>query len=180
MGDWERAWKLLNSNSSDREYADLERNVLRDEMSRQGMGTKGSHVIMNNLAKYNGQAPSEGLTGFVSDIGDRVYASVGQFGKVYDDLRGMLKKPQTTDRYMETTQVLESLKTDINQDILGDYENAKSLMGPENQSADETVAKLIDTHILLESTNEFVKPYIKVAEQTCDEQDTGKGNCRYK
>lgn len=128
MGDWERAWKLLNSNSSDREYADVERNVLRDEMSRQGMSTKGSNVIMNNLAKYNGQAPGEGLTGFVTDIGERVYASAGQFGKVYNDLKARLQKPQTTDRYMETTHVLETLKTDINDDILKDYENAKSLM----------------------------------------------------
>lgn len=180
MDDWGRAWKLLNSNSSDREYADVERNVLRDEMSRQGMGTKGSSVIMNNLAKYNGQAPSEGLTGFVSDIGERVYASIGQFGKSYDDLKAMLNRPQTTGQYLETTKVLERLKTDINEDIVRDYENAKSLIGPENQSADETVAKLIDTHILLETTNGFVQPYIKIAEQTCDEQATGKGNCRYK
>lgn len=179
MGEWESAMKLLNSNSSDRGYAETERNVLRLEMSDQGMSIKGSQVVMNNLAKYDSQNASEGVSGFISSIGERVYASVNQFEKVYDGIKTMLTKPQTTDKYMQTTQTLATLRTDINREILSDYEKAKSLIGPENLSADETVGKLIDTHILLESTNKFVKPYIKVAEQTCNGQSTGEGNCRY-
>lgn len=180
MTEWEKAWKLLNSNSSDREYAEVERNVLRSEMSHQGMATKGSQTVMNNLAKYNSQNTREGTSGFISSIGERVYASIDQFGKVYDGIRAMLRKPQTTDKYMDTTRTFAILKTDINAEIIKDYENAKSLIGPENQSADEAVAKLIDTHILIESTNKFVKPYIKVSEQTCNGQSTGEGNCYFR
>ena len=144
------------------------------------MSTKGSQTIMNNLAKYNSQDSSEGLSGFVGSIGERVFASANQFEKVYDGIVAMLRKPQTTDKYMETTQILTDLKTDINKDIIKDYELAKSLIGPENQSTDMTVGKLIDTHILIESTNRFIQPYIKVSEQTCDAQDVGNGVCRFR
>lgn len=179
MDEWEAAMALLNSNSSDKRYAEIERNLLRDELSAQGMSTKGSEIIMNNLAKYNSQGPSEGVSGFISSIGERVYSSITQFGKAYDDIKAMLKMPQTTDKYMERVENLTTLQSDINAEIIRDYENAKSLIGPENQSTDETVGKLIDTHILLQSTNKFVLPYIKLAEQTCNAQDTGAGNCRF-
>lgn len=128
MKNWEDAMKLLNSNSSDRQHAETERNLLRQELSNQGMSTKGSQVIMNNLAKYNSQNSREGLSGFVSSVGDRIYSSVDQFAKVYDGIKAMLTKPQTTDKYMETTHTLIDLETDINKDIISDYENAKSLI----------------------------------------------------
>ncbi|HBB27630.1 TPA: hypothetical protein DCZ36_04010 [Candidatus Gracilibacteria bacterium] len=180
MKEWENAMNLFHSTSSNPEYAETERNVLRNELSNQGMSTKSSQVIMNNLAKYNSQHASEGLSGFVTSIGERVYASIAEFGKAYDGIRDMLTKPQTTDKYMETTQILATLKTDINDDIITDYINAKDLIGPENQSVDETVAKLIDTHVLLESTNSHARSYIKIAEQTCEGQSMGEGNCRYR
>ena len=180
MKEWENAMNLLNSNSSNPEYAETERNVLRNELSHQGMSTKSSQVIMNNLAKYNSQHASEGLSGFVTSIGERMYASIAEFGKAYDGIKALLMKPQTTDKYMETKEILATMKTDINEEIIKDYLHAKDLIGPENQSADETVAKLIDTHILLESTNSRAKSYIKIAEQTCDGQSTGQGNCRYR
>lgn len=179
MTEWESAWKLLNSNSSDRGAAETERNVLRVEMSDQGMSIKGSQVVMNNLAKYNSQNASEGVSGFISSIGERVYASINQFEKAYDGIKAMLTKPQTTDKWVERNQALTTLKMDINNEIIKDYIDTKNLIGPENLSTDETVGKLIDTHILLESTNKFIKPYIKVSEQTCDQQDAGAGNCRY-
>lgn len=169
----------MSSTTSDREYAETERNVLRNELSSQGMSTKGSNVIMNNLAKYNSENASEGISGFISSVGTRVVASIAEFGKVYDGIKAMLKKAPTTDKYMDITHTLVNLQTAINDDIIKDYENAKSLMGPENQSTDETVAKLIDTHILLETTNKFVKPYIKVSEQTCNGASAGEGNCRF-
>lgn len=178
MGEWENAMALLNSNSANPEYAETERNVLRNELSNQGMSTKGSNVIMNNLAIYNSQNASEGISGFISSVGTRVVASIAEFGKVYDGIRAMFKKAPTTDKYMEITYILVDNKG-INKEIISDYEKAKSLMGPENQSTDETVAKLIDTHILLETTNKFVKPYIKVSEQTCNGASAGEGNCRF-
>lgn len=128
MTEWENAMRLLNSNSSNPEYAETERNVLRNELSHQGMSTKGSQIIMNNLAKYNSQNASEGISGFVGSIGERVYASVNQFEKVYDGIKKMLTKPQTTDKYMETTQILSTLKLDINKEIVTDYEKAKANM----------------------------------------------------
>jgi hypothetical protein len=83
---------------------------------------------MNNLAIYNNQTASEGLTGFVSSVGERVYASVSQLGSVFKGVVAMIKSSKTTDEYMKNTQALIILKTDINTDIRKDYENAKSLI----------------------------------------------------
>lgn len=126
MKSWEEAFALLNSNGADKKRADTERNVLRLEMSTQGMSIKGSQVVMNNLAKYNSQNASEGVSGFISSVGDRVYSSIEQFEKTYNELKNMLTKPQTTDKYMETTRVLLNLKSDVNDEIIKDYEQAKS------------------------------------------------------
>ena len=59
MKEWEQASTLLTSNPTHPEYADTERNVLRNELANQGMNTKGTQTIMNNLAKYNGQTTTE-------------------------------------------------------------------------------------------------------------------------
>lgn len=53
MTDWERAYALLNADSTNREYAETERNVLRDELARQGVTTKTSQATLNCLAQYN-------------------------------------------------------------------------------------------------------------------------------
>jgi hypothetical protein len=68
MQEWEKAAKLLTSNSSDKDYAEIEKNLLRNELSKQGMSTKSSAVIMNNLAKYNNDTSGNGLTGFISSV----------------------------------------------------------------------------------------------------------------
>lgn len=128
MKEWENAMALLNSNSSDKKNAETEKRVLREEMSRQGMSTQGSQVVMNNLAKYNSKDQSEGLSGFATSIGDRVYSSIGQFEKKYEDLKTMLKKPQTTDQYMQTVQAIKVMKGGVNDEIIADYEKAKSNM----------------------------------------------------
>jgi|GEM_PF-5448627 len=177
MESWRKAWKLFNGNSSSQEYAETERNVLRNELSRQGMGTKASQTMLNNLAEYNSQSKFEGTSGFVSSIGERVYKSVDQFEKAYTGLKAELLKPQTTDKYMENYSNLKMLKNSINSEIIADYTKTKDLIGPENQTTDDTVGKLLDTHILLESTNRFLKPYVKLSQKTCNDQDQGNGNC---
>lgn len=180
MGEWRSAMDLLRSNNSNPERAETERNLLRNEVSSQGISTKGSKVILNNLAKYDAENKHEGLSGFISSIGERVYSSIDQFSETYSGLKDNLKKARNTDEYIRTASVLATLKTDINDEIIKDYENTKSLIGPENLSADTTVGHLIDTHILLEATNAHIQPYIKVSEQTCDAQSKGEGNCQFK
>lgn len=184
MNEWEQANTLLNSNSMNREYAETERNVLRAELGRQGIGTKASQSILNCLAKYNSTGLRCGLVGGLSDIAKTITenknAIVDQFEKTYNALKNMLTKPQTTDQYVKTTEAINALKIGINSDIVADYTNAKNLIGPENLSADETVGSLIDTHILLESTNTQIKSYIKVSEQTCNAQSKGEGNCTFR
>lgn len=184
MKAWSDATRLLNSNSSDREYAETERNVLRDEMSRQGMSTKGSQATMNCLAKYNSTGVrcgiADGLFATASAVTEDVYSSITQIGSsAYDTLKKMLTKPQTTEQYVETTNILVTLKTDINDEIINDYIKAKNLIGPENLSADETVASLIDAHILIETTTKSLPPIIKLSEKICNAQNTGAGNCRF-
>lgn len=130
---------------------------------------------MNNLATYNSQNSPNGITGFLSSIGDRAYNTVAQFGTVFDDIKKQFTKPEkpiSTVKYMEIYKHLQSLKGGIQDEIIQDYMNVKSLIGPENQTADTMVAKLIDTHLLLISTNQFITPYIKLAEKTCNAQDT--------
>lgn len=177
MENWRKAWKLFNGNSSSQEYAEVERNLLRDELSRQGMGTKAAGTMLNNLSEYNSQSKFEGTSGFISSIGERVYKSVDQFEKTYAGLKAELLKPQTTDKYMENYSNLKMLKNTVNKEIVADYIKTKDLIGPENQTTDDTVGKLLDTHILLESTNRFLKPYVKLSQKTCNDQDRGNGNC---
>lgn len=177
MESWRKAWTLFNGNSSSRDYAETERNLLRNELSRQGLSTKTSGTMLNNLAEYNSQSKFEGTSGFVSSIGERVYKSVDQFEKAYAGLKAELLKPQTTDKYMENYSNLKMLKNSVNKEIIADYIKTKDLIGPENQTTDDTVGKLLDTHILLESTNRFLKPYVKLSQKTCNDQDRGNGNC---
>lgn len=177
MESWRKAWTLFNGNSSSQEYAETERNGLRNELSRQGMGTKSAQIILNNLSEYNSQSTFEGTSGFVSSIGERVYKSVDQFEKTYAGLKAELLKPQTTDKYMENYSNLKMLKNTVNKEIVADYIKTRDLIGPENQTTDDTVGKLLDTHILLESTNRFLKPYVKLSQKTCNDQDRGNGNC---
>jgi hypothetical protein len=180
MKEWDKASTLMTSNSANPEYAETERNTLRTELSNQGMNTKGSQTIMNNLAIYNGEKTTEGVTGFVSSIGERVYQTGDQFAKIYEGLRDkLLSQPQSTDKYMETSRAIITLETGINADILKDYEYAKSRIGVENATTDQTVGDLIDTHILLESTNTFVSDYVKISEKVCKAQASDKGNCSY-
>lgn len=128
MTEWENAIKLSKSNSSNSEYAQTERAVLRDELSHQGMSSKSSQAIMNNLAKYNSQDSREGTTGFISSIGERVIKSAAEFGKAYDGIKAMLKKAKNTDEYMNISQNLAVLETDINKEIISDYVHTKELM----------------------------------------------------
>ena len=68
MDEWRKAAKLLGSDSSNEEYAATERNLLRDEMNRQGMTTKGSQAVLNCLAQYNNTGIRCGLVGGLTEV----------------------------------------------------------------------------------------------------------------
>ncbi|MFZ4461008.1 MAG: hypothetical protein ACOYN2_00175 [Patescibacteria group bacterium] len=46
--------------------------MLSRELSRQGLSSKSSAVILRNLAYYNKTEQHRGVSGFVEDIGDRI------------------------------------------------------------------------------------------------------------
>jgi hypothetical protein len=179
MKEWEGAFALMKGNSSNTEYAETESNVLRDELSRQGMSAKASQAIMNNLASYNAQSPNEGVFGFIASVGDRIVKTIDQIWWAFGGMVSMIKTAKNTDQYVKNTQALVTVKTEITEDIIADYRLARELMWPENLSVDETFAGLLETHILLQDSNKNIGSFIKIAQQTCNAQSTGNGNCSY-
>ena len=178
--EWTNALKLLNGDK----YEETERNLLRDELSKQGLSTKSSQAIMNNLEIYNAKDTHNGVAGFVKSIGERVSSSIDQFTATFSGmstyLKEMYNRPEktiTTAEYIAKNWQFTTEK-DIAQEIIQDYENTKSNIGPENQNTDEIVAKLMDIHMNLESINKYLQPFIKVSQKICNDQSTGNGNCQ--
>lgn len=132
IDEWTRAAALMKGGSSNAEYAETERNVLREELSKQGMSTKGSQATLKCLEQYNNTGNRcnivGGLTDIVTNMNENIREITDQFEETYRTIKAKLSKPQTTDQYMDTVNTVETLKFAINNDIIADYTNAKNLL----------------------------------------------------
>lgn len=132
MAEWRKASNLLKGNSSTAEYAEIEKNLLLKELSRQGVSSRGVQLAMDCLSQYNNTGIRCGLVGGLTDVGVAMGENVQMITEVYNRMKDLLgwlfNGPTTTDKYIEIVKVARTINVDINEDIQKDYTKAKNLM----------------------------------------------------
>lgn len=132
MDEWRKASDLLKRNSSNAEYAEIEKNLLLKELSRQGVSSRGVQLAMNCLSQYNNTGIRCGLVGGLTDAGEVIGGNVKQIVEIYNRAKDLFSwlfgKPTTTDKYIEIVKAATTINVDINEDIKTEYTKAKNLM----------------------------------------------------
>jgi hypothetical protein len=174
--EWKNAFKLLNGEN--KQYARIERQLLSDELSKQGMSVKQSERTLNNLNDYNAGKGWQGVSSSLASVGDSVTRAVKTAESLYVEAEQTFAKSKNTDEYMERLKNLKEFKTDLAKELASEKEAALSLIGDDTVSVDNNVGQLLETHILLSKTLKSIAPAEQTSKEACNAQVNGQGNCR--
>lgn len=179
--DWKDAWALLQGSHKNQDR--LEKQLLRKELSNQGLSTSASDRALRNLDAYNRGDGWQGVNGSLTGIGEAVNNGVAMVQSLYDEAKSVgaqyapsnLGQPRpedakNTEEYLERYKNLVDLKTDLGKEIGAEYEQARSLISSENVSVDENVGQLLEMHVVLSKTINTMRPYCETSRQACLQQ----------
>lgn len=179
--DWKDAWALLQGSHKNQDR--IEKQLLRKELSNQGLSTSASERALRNLDAYNRGDGWQGMNGSLQGIGEAVNNGVAMVRGLYDEAKsvGAQYAPsnagqpnpegaKSTDEYLERYKNLVEFKTDVGNEIAAEYEQARSLISSENVSVDENVGQLLEMHVILSRTINTMRPYCETSRQACLQQ----------
>lgn len=188
--DWKDAWAMMQG--SHKQQDKLEKQLLRQELSRQGLSTSSSERAVRNLDAYNRGEGWQGINGSMQGIGEAVNNGVAMVQGLYDEASSVggqytagfkagQPKPEdskNTDQYLERYRNLGDLKTEVGKEVAAEFEQAKASISDENVSVDNNVGQLIEMHVILSKTLKAIDPYKKTSTKACKDQAQNKGgNC---
>lgn len=182
---WIEAWKLMSGlgGGGGKDYEKAEKELLKKELARQGIGGRAADKMLANLDRAN-DASHQGLTGFLRAMGSNFMDTFTDFGsqlaqtyKQFQDEKNKFTARQNgggasaigTDTLSQAVQG----KDDADQlamDVISNYLSADALAANGDAQAAATIQILVDTHRRLQFTYEIIVDAQKDAEKVCNSQ----------
>ncbi|MDP5039238.1 MAG: hypothetical protein NWP80_02225 [Candidatus Gracilibacteria bacterium] len=179
--DMKDAIKLARGDSPD--FAEIERDLLQKELSRQGIGGTKADAILKNLDKYN----ETGLNGFMDNnfiknsfnyLNNSIANQIDGFSKSISDSFG-------EDRNTITAKFLMG-NNDINQkniEIVGNlrfiYNKELPFLGNSELNLENNISRLINMHNNINESVKILEGVLEISKKVCNSQAFGVGVCEY-
>ncbi|MCP4523749.1 MAG: hypothetical protein GY828_06060, partial [Candidatus Gracilibacteria bacterium] len=180
---WEDAWGLLvGKDTSKSEYQKLEKDLLKKELSRQGVSGDNQQNMLEALDKYNSTGFSQNNNFIVNSYNNIKNKLEKEFKKFDDEIIGdFFEKEEGEEvsikdinRASLNSEGSENIKKRI--DTL--YLEQSNFEGVSELNTDNTRARIISTYIeISNSINTLNKTTCRVAVKVCKAQDSSKGDC---
>nr|MDD3719928.1 hypothetical protein [Candidatus Gracilibacteria bacterium] len=190
---WIDAWNLLTGKVSKEEERQLEKDLLRKELSRQGLPANQAQVIMNNLEKYNQNGGySLGNNFFansfnsMANAGGKFISSFGSFVTGLADVGNSIGAIFSTDTTKggvsnEVVNAEVSKKDDTKamfETMQKLYAENLNYAGQETTVDEKIVDEVVELHISLSRIAETLNSTIQNSQNACNAQCINKGgNC---
>ncbi|MCK9272324.1 hypothetical protein M0P65_02145 [Candidatus Gracilibacteria bacterium] len=195
---WKNSWNLLIGNDAGKDkYSEVEKKLLSKELGKQGISPNGADQMMKNLESINKCSDPACIA---EETGRRITGTLSYFGDFFTELKNDLtdtkqdknfsmivngKKvkynpnpAKTTDEYIARLKKIETTSAIFN-DIQTSYNTVKSEIDIQNTTLDSNIGNLVNLYYNLVDTNLQIKKNINVAEELCNCQASGIGNCHF-
>lgn len=181
MKDWKEAWALLTWTIWEDEYKEKERDLLKNELSRQWLSSDNSSIILWNLEKYNWwwiSADNNFITNSFESIKKKIKDQVDEFNNTvlqvwewkWDDEEIPVEKiTQTIDK--------NTSSNDIEKTIAEIYEKSLPSASLQDVNTEKIMQKCIDIHISLTQAIETLEKTVVLSRKVCNEQDRWNWIC---
>lgn len=156
----ESAYEASMRKKRDTEYLDkLKKAGLNDNVSDASIRAQGNYDIPDK---------DTGISGFLKNIGNKTVATFEKI-KTFYTFTTKVQDAKTTDDWIARYENIDSLQTDIGQEVLLKYAGLMSQIGDAQLNKDIYEGKLGRIYIELELGKKLLEPYRKVAQKICRE-----------
>lgn len=195
--EWQDAWATLNWSKNDTaEYAQRERELLQEELSRQWLDSNNWDIILNNLDKYNNNSYwnvnnriNNSFTNFNSNVENNT-AAVSFTSNIFKSVKQLYQKWAdylNTDWDSATVSISELVEIDSNitsaslimQEIDSNYEKQVPFLSAQDTTSEKLFNRLITMHVDLSEAINILDKTIKISEKVCNDQDQWNWKCSY-
>lgn len=186
--NWIDAWSLLNGSYDNKKYAELERNLLKKELSRQWVWAKWADAILKNLENYNNNwwfsKENNFLTNSFNYLKDSIKENINPLIKWFEEIsKEWEKRKEWKDEYWfpiyNYSNIIKENKNEL--DIQNRLKNIKNkleiLTQKQNEINSTYIWNLIEMHHNLELSIEALKKAQKAWVKVCNSQAQWLWNC---
>ncbi len=185
---WVDAWNMLIWNQERATKRENERMILLKELSRQGLSSENTSIIMGNLERFNEtwffSLKNNFLTNSFSSVGRKIYEQLDDFNETV--LQTYNKKTSTTEWKVNTsvpvqniTKVNEKVKitNEIKKEIAAIYSSELPFANIEDTSAQQLQGRFLELHTNLIQTIKRLDEIIPISQKVCNDQGTWMWKC---
>jgi len=179
LKDWEEAAQLLLWKHPKQE--EIEKNLLRKELAKQGVGAEASAAMVNKLWKGSGTT-GNGISGILAAIRSRITTTSGWFKWLYEQIKKDIFDPETTSNtniFSEKLNKNQDIDA-IEKEISADYGLTKELIWNETNTFTTNIGNLADLHVAITMATKKVKDTIEKSEKICESQWKWLWICKYR
>ncbi|MBS9775114.1 hypothetical protein KGV52_00205 [Candidatus Gracilibacteria bacterium] len=178
--EWKDAWSLLTGATDSNEYRKLEKKLLQQELSRQGVSTDNQTTMLRNLDNFNQSGGftstnnpfSNTFSSLQQKIEKEVYIfkkeTFSEFLQSKDEIQ-ITNSLQIKDQAEEKIKIIEELQT-LNAQL-------EKYSSDTNTTSQNLTSQLVNTHLELSQSINTLQESCKKAVEICNRQASGKGNC---
>jgi len=187
--EWQNAWNLLTwSKSTEEEYIETERRLLREELSRNWISWSNWDAILKNLDEFNNNwynnwnNPISNSFDTFSDSLERWKTSdiISDFWNTLVQLYDWV-----TDNSSVSLREFSNKKSDIESEnkIISEidllYERQKPFISSHNLNSEKLRSKIMDMHIWISQAINTLDKSIPKAIKVCESQDRNSWKCSF-
>ena len=182
--EWKEAWAMLVWTYDKEAYKERERELLKEELSRQWVSSYGSDAIEWNLEKYNWKSWvtwPEYLTRSFETIKQRVKEQVDEFDNAVLQSTSSDSSSDSSDmisiKDFDNTIDKNSVSNDIWKNVAEVFEKSIPSASLQDTWSEKIMQKIIDMHISLSQAIDTLEKIAVLSRKVCNEQDSWNWNC---
>lgn len=135
--------------------------------------------MLKNLNDYNAGNSAGSIAGIGKSIADRMEKTTDAVGDSLQQIYDALKDPKNTDNYVRLVKMLKTQQVST-LSISQDYSELYTQLAITSEPSEKVLSELAKMHVTLIQTNKILLAGKDAAQGTCNQQNTGAGNCRGK
>ncbi len=186
---WKDAWALLTWNNTLDNYEEIEKNLLKKELSKQWLSWHQTQQILDNLNEYNWKwwVVHKGFTlnnNPISNITKTILKAVdkNQLGELEifkKSITELFKNKQKEASISQINQTFQEKKKEniSNYNINTVYEQMIPLAQAQDLDTNQIVREIIIMNIEISQANNILDKTIPLSQETCNQQDQWNWNC---
>ncbi len=181
MKSWQDAIAMLDGTLDNREYERRERQILEQDLKRQGLSMNASNSVLKNLERYNENGWYSSENNFITNsfdyIKNSIQSQIVSFrDSILENFKNSSKKEVPIEQFSRVEKDLNTSST-IEKKIAELYNLELPYAQFEDTTTESLEMKMIELHYDLTQAIGNLDSTVKVSRKVCNDQWQGLGNC---